>query len=161
MTQTHKLVMGFDPGPHKTAAALIAVPAGAGKPLFVKWYHVPSSPQAIAALLEAHLLDLAVVERVYLWDGRTNNSIRDTCEISGAIGWMAEHRNIETMRYGVSEWRRRLISTKRGAGTPNDKMVELALRAHFPDLPKSNDHLRDALGIALVGSMSSKFPRGN
>lgn len=157
MTQTHKLVMGFDPGPHKTAAALIAVPQGAGIPIFVKWYHVPSNPKAIAALLEGHLLDLVVVERVYLWDGRTNNSIRDTCEISGAIGWMAEHRNIETIRYGVTEWRRRLVTGKKRTGTANDKMVELALRAHFPDLPKSNDHLRDALGIALVGSWSTRF----
>ena len=154
MTPTHALVLGIDPGPQKTAAALIAVPRKqTGPNILVTWQYTHSDPRHIKAILERQV-DMVVVEQVYLLPGRTSNALRDTCEVGGGIAWLAELLGHNVLKLGVAQWRKRLLG---GRGVGNDKMVQLALDAHFPDLPKSNVHLRDALGIALAGSLHSKL----
>jgi len=147
-------VMGIDPGPDRSAFSIVQFPT-TGRPSVVRWFMQPSNPKHILAVLEEEV-DLVAVERIVLLPGRTSNAIRDTCETSGAIQWLAISQGHRVVTPTVSEWRRKICGRKGSSATPGDQAVSEMLGAWLEHLPP-NVHLRDATGIALYGGAFGRW----
>lgn len=144
-----RTIVGVDPGPDRSAVSVIQFPP-AGRPSVVRWMMVPSNPKYFRSIFDDQFIDLVSVERIVLIAGKTSNAIRDTCEVSGAIQWLAIAAGHQVVSPTASEWRRRLCGRSSSRGTPNDQSVAQMLSAWFDHLPP-NVHLRDATGVALFG----------
>lgn len=147
-------VLGVDPGPDRSAVSIVQFPR-TGRPVVVRWMMVPSNPKHLGAVLEEPV-DLVVVERIVLIHGKTSNAIRDTCEISGAIAWLAVLAGHKVTTPTASEWRRKLCGRRSSRGTPGDHAVTETLGAWLDHMPP-NVHLRDATGIALYGGLFGRW----
>lgn len=148
-------VMGIDPGPDRSAVSIVQFPPS-GRPVVVRWLMVPSGPRHVEQLLLDEHLDLVAVERIVLITGKTSNAIRDTCEVSGAIQWMAQAAGHKVINPTASEWRRKLCNRRASRGTPNDQSVTQMLTGWLDHMPP-NVHLRDATGIALYGGLFGRW----
>lgn len=155
-----RLCIGFDPGPRRTAWAIASTWRNAHS--FEDWGVVDSTPADINDLLQSFCMTdptmepIVVVEQIFITPHGNHNAIRDTCQVAGGIAWAAETLGLKVTLATSTKWRRVVCFGHKGQATPGDKEVAIALHTIYgKSLPKkSNDHLRDALGVATYGNLN-------
>lgn len=145
-------VVGFDPGPTFTGVACLGI--GAGRGTWLEADKVYSTLKAIDGWLTRCKPHLVAVERP-IWLGRRSGAcgapLLDTGIIAGGIAWLAEARGFSVVVLSANQWRG--VLCRRAA--VKDRVVAEAL-ARFVALPtSSNEHERDAMGLALVASWTT------
>lgn len=153
------LSIGFDPGPQRTAWAVSS--HDDRHVSFVDWGMISTDPWEVqkkvaqlSALQMGQTKTLFVIEQIFITPGMNNNTIRDTCEAAGAIRWLVQMAGWAPVAVTSTKWRRAICRDYlKNRGTPGDKEVAKMLALYYgKSLPhRSNNHLRDALGIATYG----------
>ena len=143
--------LGLDPGPRHTYWARVSVtPAGAR---FIAGGRIYSDVGSVALVLAKSDPKMIGIEEVGNFiKTEAKIQLKDTAKVVGLIEGVAGAMGYRTMLIqanGPAGWRKVLT----GKGTAGDLLVGEAVTrtAGFPE--RSNNHLRDATGIALVTGM--------
>lgn len=160
-----RMALGIDPGSTHTAAAIVAQD-DSGPVVFVgKWY-LPNHPPAFVDLVQDFSTPrprepktelYIAVERNYP-NPKGGNSLLDTAEFAGFLAHLLHAHNPKrpTKKIWADKvapgWLKKLTPAKRV------RAIEDALREQIVDFPtffKSNEHERDAIGLALYALMEA------
>ena len=148
------IVLGFDPGSRSSGWARLDVRGCAPAPVvptFLEGGEVESDFFAVGALFRATSSDLVAVE----WLEGIAYPIRNPGIVAQLLASSAAASRIETLarvaerktsRVPAVKWRHLLC----GRGNADDKLVKLAVeRLVYGMPPRSNVHVRDAVGCAV------------
>lgn len=143
--------LGFDPGPRHTYWARVMVMPGGFK--YITGGRIFSDVGSVALVLAKSDPKMIGIEEVGNFvKPAARIQLKDTSKVVGIIEGVAGAMGYKTMLIsanGPASWRKVLT----GKATAGDLLVGEAIAA-VPDFPqRSNNHLRDATGIALVTGM--------
>ncbi|WP_394849608.1 hypothetical protein LZC95_19425 [Pendulispora brunnea] len=146
-----RTIAAFDPGPRWTGFACVTMHGGAGRPVrfvYREGRKMESTPEQINWCF-ALGVDLVAVESV---DGVPYEDVRaaklmETNGVARAIEWLALGRGLPVERLSARAWRSPLC----GRGNASDDQIARVVALHIRELPRrTNVHVRDALGLAVV-----------
>lgn len=148
-------VLAFDPGPSKSAYALVTGTSRARRVQCVEMGMISSDVETIERLFTRH--DGTYVVAVegpadYLHDRRLAQAVLKTRDKATLIATLAKVKKHPVVEMTCRAWRMGLIG-KGVHGTPGDKLVKHAIGLYFDGLPKrtkTNVHVRDAMGLGCV-----------
>lgn len=104
----------------------------------------------------AHLVAVEMVSADGGWVHARGGALAECNAIGGKLLGYARGLNIKTLELSAFEWREQLIG-KRNA---TDAMVKQMTHALIKGMPKvSNDHMRDACGVALAAALRLRAGR--
>jgi len=157
------MVLGIDPGTHRTGFALVE--GRTGRPVAVD-YGVITTPPTLAAgerlsriydrvraLLEAHRPDLAAVERLFV--GRSAPSAISVGQARGVVLLALTQAGVPIEEYTPSAVKTALV----GYGRADKAQVQAMVRALFrlEQVPRPDD-AADALAIAVCAMNHARVP---
>jgi Holliday junction resolvasome RuvABC endonuclease subunit len=150
------LILGADVGA-RTGWALLACDRAAS---FVACGELPrvGRADALEALIRSTRPDLVAFERPagYAYDAARVKHLLAAAEIAGALADRAR-RHVEVVEYTATEWRGALCSRASATNPQVETMVRLRVTG-WPAPRKSNEHERDAAGVALYAYERARNP---
>lgn len=142
--------LAFDPGPNLCAWAYLE---GEGDRVrYLAHGRAASDPARLAVVIAAHEADLVAVEAMGGWQPAPGRflDLQRTAVVAGMLVGLAHPKPTFTLPANapgaLDSWRYRLTGVKRA----RDADVRRALLRALPDLPRSDEHVRDAAGLAVV-----------
>ena len=141
-------LLSLDPGP--TSSGYARVRLVGPRVTYVSSGRVSSDLNQLERLFDPELDAVAVeTPKGYVFSPARGAQLLATARIAGALAWMAQARHLRLVELSAGEWRKALC----GRATADDHRVADAVAANVIDCPaKSNVHVRDALGLALVAA---------
>jgi Holliday junction resolvasome RuvABC endonuclease subunit len=112
---------------------------------------LPSRRGAARALFAEHQPAVVAVE---VPDGFVHAKYRGptllaTARVAGGLAWLAEGETLRVIELPAAAWRQTLV----GRPHAKDAVIKLAVERLVTGLPaRTNVHVRDALGLAIVAS---------
>jgi len=80
-----------------------------------------------------------------------------TAKVLGGIAWECEREGLRVVELTARAWRKTLC----GKANASDGVIADAVRANVVDMPtSSNEHVRDALGLAIVAGWVARGQAG-
>jgi hypothetical protein len=148
-------VLAFDPGPGETAWAYLTGDRNTAQHL--NHGKVPSTPKALLNIIETHPADLYAVETMGMFLPKANawKGLQRCAVVSGLLIGLLHPRPTFTLPANApgkgDSWRYRLTGQTRTTDHDIARWLEIIL----PDLPRTNNHCRDAAGLGVVALRSS------
>ena len=141
--------LGIDPGQKKHGFAIIEVDRR-GLAVFVHCGHESGSP--VSLIRDAGRLDLVAVEEpATVHAAGATPTIVDVARAAGEFLGAAEAMGLRTATMMPARWRNLVTGSPRAG----DADVKRMILARIPTWPKiSNDHGRDAAGVALACALT-------
>jgi len=142
------ILVALDPGPTMCGHARVRIEGT--RATYVEGGLVNATLEGIEQLLR--IADAVAVEvpRGYIFQPARGAQLLATAHIAGGICWMAQSRGLPLVEFTGQEWRRGL--TGKGSRV-SDHMVKDAVESAVIGVPsKTNVHVRDALGLAVVAA---------
>ena len=154
-------VLAFDPGPTRTAWGALSPLAHGTACTFVGGGVVPSTLEELGALC-AQYRDAAVmaIEAVGLAHRvEARHALIQTAHVAGLLEGLirAEFPRVVAVLLTAVQWRRALT----GRGNANDASIKRVVCASVRGMPaRTNCHVRDALGLAVVAAWNTRLRGG-
>lgn len=151
--------IGIDPGA-ETGIAVMELRPGAR----FRWLdHVRLNPKApalhLALLINIWTPDVVAVEvpSGYVFEHQRGKDLLATGVLAGELIDRARTSGVEVVRASASTWRKALT----GKGNAGDDLVRTALERRTDNMPKrSNEHARDAAGVAAYALLDAQLRSG-
>lgn len=149
-------VLGIDPGSAHVGVAVVGFDECGN----ASWLHADEvRPEQVtrdwlATLCHSFQIGRVAVE---LPKPRAVGALRQlvaTAECAGYVRGLADSLSLDPLRLTSYEWRKRLCGNSNAKGN----LIRFALEEHL-EVPRSNDHKRDAAGVALVAGWEIYFGR--
>jgi Holliday junction resolvasome RuvABC endonuclease subunit len=147
------LILGIDPGPNTCGFAVIeqtAMQRTVGR--YLEGGARPSDFEILDSLIHGFVLqggNHVAIERVGLAHRpEAIHSLIETAHVAGICEGIARHRCPSVSLTPAVAWRRSLT----GRNNASDANIKTALLARLSDVPRTNAHVRDAAGLALVSA---------
>jgi Holliday junction resolvasome RuvABC endonuclease subunit len=141
-------VLGVDPGSRRTGLTVLLLEDN-----MATWVDAQTlepdqiRPDLFSQYRLNHDVSAVFIEKPEGRNGPAVKHIPPTALIAGEVGGMCRTLGLPVAYLLAREWRKPLC----GRGSAKDSEIEIALSAHI-DLPKrTNAHVRDAAGVALIG----------
>lgn len=120
-----------------------------------------------AAFIHGRSPDLVAIEKVVhvhpvVRNGKPGISTTQTLAlyntgyVAGGLEQVARARGIKVVTFAAEEWRKAIVGNAKADNATIDRALRLRL-AGFPAPLKSNNHERDALGVAAFGCLRAKL----
>ncbi len=154
MTASRVYVLGIDPGPTRCGWAFAS--REGGRFIYRGGGLVASTVAALDALLAAHpsgLVGLEVVEG-YAFAQARSSALVATSAVAGILEGLAKGRQL--VKLSAASWRRIVL----GLRSPTDAQIKEVVGRLVDGLPtRTNAHVRDALGVAIAASWTTRLRR--
>lgn len=154
--RTQYVMAAFDPGPTWTGYALLNIGIDPLKVVhfeLIEGAHVATDYFNLNNLVgRAHLVALERSKVHKLFDKVSPFNICEMMYVTGRIAQMAAARGTHLIELTPMEWRHALT----GRGSPTDAVIKAAVLRQMPKLPKTNNHVRDAVGLGMVAAWMVK-----
>lgn len=153
LTPPRLLTLGFDPGPTRTAWALVSMVLP--RPIFHDGGVVPSDRNELRTVFQRqpNWLALVSIETVmFSFADQSTSQIILTSGVQDRIETIAwyERGDVPVERVTARSWRKLLI----GKATPSDAEIAHVIKSRVDALPtRTNNHVRDAIGAAIGGAL--------
>ena len=143
-------ILGFDPGPTTTAWTPIEVEGQRVR----RWldHGVVRHPVEIADQLHRQLPGTLIAVETpsgYVFEHARGRALLDTARVAGEIFGIATSLGWRVERLSAQEWRKAVV----GRANASDGHVRGALAVLIRNMPRTNNHQRDAAGCALAVAM--------
>jgi Holliday junction resolvasome RuvABC endonuclease subunit len=155
------ICLAFDPGPKSCGFAVANLtPEMRGRPTFLRGGKVDSAFDSIRCLLDENSnVDIVAVETPagFIHEHARGAQLLETRGVAGRIDTIARMRSHNVVEMTAGEWRRQLT----GKANASDAVIKRAVTMFAYGLPKrTNAHMRDALGLAIVVLRKPSVPLG-
>ena len=158
------IVIGIDPGSSHPAFGVVE---DGKRAIAFGMLRLGEEADHFAALLIAHRPDLVAIEKVLrvhpvMRNGKPGISTTQTLAlyntgyVAGGLEQVARARGIKVVTFAAEEWRKAIVGNAKADNATIDRALRLRL-AGFPAPLKSNNHERDALGVAAFGCLRAKL----
>lgn len=145
-------ILSVDPGSTSAGWSIITQSPRA-RPQFVAGGTCPVTPSALSELLADHApVDVLAIETIEIYGAQGMAvRMRDLAKTSGAaelLRGLAFGKGIPVLGITASEWRLAVI----GKRSPSDAEVKRTVTSLVDGLPRTNEHVRDATGLAILAA---------
>lgn len=151
MADRVRRVIAFDPGPTTCGYAIAEHGRDAGNRVrFLAGGEVSSDAAMLGQTLGCGAgVDAVCVETPagYVYEKFRGPTLIETARVAERIAILAGVRGTRVVQMSAAQWRKALCSK----ANADDKRIKRAVQMVTTDLPsRTNEHLRDALGLAIV-----------
>ena len=137
------IVVGIDPGPTKSAYAIVQFKGNTLDVLSSGFFSELS--ETIADAIYDGFFALETVEG-YAWMPERSSALIQTSFVAGVIDGTLSTIGHRVVRLSARQWRKVICNDP----AASDKIIKRILQARIPTLPRTNAHVRDAIGVALA-----------
>lgn len=169
MVTDRRYALGLDPGPTKTAWSLIEMGPNGMAHYVGSGMLLSTDPDAFRAKLAgaASVGALVAVELPTALHPRAgadpanlfarSKQLLATMKVGASIATEARSAGLEVVELSAGQWRHALT----GKNNASNPLIERAVRMFTTGFPtKSNEHVRDALGLAIVAARTGRRQTG-
>jgi len=150
---TSHTILGIDPGPTDGAHGWALLRMAGARPRYLRGGH-----DALSVVL-AQVVALPAGSRVavetpegYVWHKARGKALLSTATAAGYFAGRARAQGLALVTPSAQVWRRAVC----GKGTVGDADVALVVKRLVDGIPRTNAHVRDAIGVALLAALGGR-----
>ena len=157
------IVLSFDPG---VTTGWVLLCSDGSRVFYRDGGTVHGGWDAVHALLQTQLRDIqfavpgaraalaveTVVGSAWARPGAKSAALIAASELAGRILGVGRERGMSVVEASAREWRRAIV----GKANASDVLIKAVVHKRVRGVPRTNEHVRDAIGMGLYAAMKSR-----